>query len=51
MKFWKKNNGAIEHDGTRILFDEIKENKFITIFLKGKIVATLDKSKNMIKEN
>lgn len=48
MKIWKKNNGAIEHDSTRILFDEIHENQFITIHLNGVIVAILDKSKNVI---
>lgn len=51
MKIWRYNKGAIEHDGTRIIFDEIHETHQYIIFKKGEIVATLDKSKNMIMKD
>ena len=49
MKIWRTDNGAIANGGTRIIFDEIHENHYYVIFSKGEIVATLNKSENMIK--
>ena len=49
MKIWSIIEGAIEHCGVRIQYDEIHENHYYVLFKDGGIVATLHKRDNLIK--
>lgn len=48
MKIWREVDGALENNGIRIMFDNIEQNHYYTVFFKGDIVATLRKSDHII---